>query len=86
MADITRIESAPRSEKATLQVGARDGCVMLAINGTALSLSPEQADDLSASLRRFALEIRHGGAVPGLTAPLDPPTWEDEEDSGSGVD
>lgn len=50
-----------REAKVTLGV-ATDGRIILTVDGKTLAMSPELADEISADLRRCAIEAREGGA------------------------
>lgn len=77
-----QLADAPERE-ARLSVGARGDKVQITLGGFAMLLTPDQADMVSLSLQRFALEARHGGAVPGLTSELPKaPGWEDTTREG----
>ena len=53
----------PERDLLDCSVGIRDGAVRLRLGSVGVSLSAEQADQLAADLRLFALEIRNGGPL-----------------------
>jgi len=63
MSDVVQFRKPGPEASLRVSVGVRDGVVALQVGVTTLRLTADLADELSADLRRFALELRNGGRL-----------------------
>jgi hypothetical protein len=49
--------------RAQVTLGIKDGAICFRLGDTTLRLTADQADQMSADLRMYALELRNGGPV-----------------------
>lgn len=57
------LDIVPIAQDAQCSLGVRAPWIILTVDGNALRLTADQADQLAADLRIFAIELRNGGQV-----------------------